>query len=177
MSPVRGEGGGGGVAGVSANEYSCAHHVTWSPNKLWSLPSYFNLTPHTLQSHPAWIRVLDQLSFCIKSRARLFVAEFADEKPHEKCYTSCLKKTICVGLAISQGNLYSPAPYALPHIHTALKNFFIFWGGRVSMLAFLYSYSSTRSVSIFSLRKLHTPPAGTPLNSVSLLSASASVRC
>jgi hypothetical protein len=26
---------------VSANEYSCAHHVTWSPNKLWrSIPPY-----------------------------------------------------------------------------------------------------------------------------------------
>jgi hypothetical protein len=30
-----GGGGGGGVAaGVSANEYSCEHHVTWNPNKL-----------------------------------------------------------------------------------------------------------------------------------------------
>ncbi len=27
-------GGEGGGCGVSANEYSCAHHVTWSPNKL-----------------------------------------------------------------------------------------------------------------------------------------------
>jgi hypothetical protein len=27
--------GGGGSCGVSANEYTCAHHVTWSPNKLW----------------------------------------------------------------------------------------------------------------------------------------------
>jgi hypothetical protein len=26
---------GGGGCGVSANEYGCAHHVTWSPNKLW----------------------------------------------------------------------------------------------------------------------------------------------
>jgi hypothetical protein len=29
---MRGE---GGSCGVSANEYSCTHHVTWSPNKLW----------------------------------------------------------------------------------------------------------------------------------------------
>jgi hypothetical protein len=29
------------VVGVSANQYSCAHHVTWSPNKLWR--SIFNL--------------------------------------------------------------------------------------------------------------------------------------
>jgi hypothetical protein len=28
-----GVGGGGGGSGVSANEYSCAHHVTWRPNK------------------------------------------------------------------------------------------------------------------------------------------------
>ncbi len=26
-------GGRGGSCGVSANEYSCAHHLTWSPNK------------------------------------------------------------------------------------------------------------------------------------------------
>ncbi len=32
-----------GVAGVPANEYSCAHHVTWSPNKLWRSNSIFNL--------------------------------------------------------------------------------------------------------------------------------------
>ncbi len=30
-----------GGCGVSANENSCAHHVTWSPNKLWR--SIFNL--------------------------------------------------------------------------------------------------------------------------------------
>jgi hypothetical protein len=29
--------------GVSANEYSCAHHVTWSPNKLRRSNSIFNL--------------------------------------------------------------------------------------------------------------------------------------
>jgi hypothetical protein len=29
--------------GVSANEYSCAHHVTWSPNKLWRSTSIFNI--------------------------------------------------------------------------------------------------------------------------------------
>jgi hypothetical protein len=32
-----------GGCGVSANEYSCAHHVTWSPNKLWRSTSIFNL--------------------------------------------------------------------------------------------------------------------------------------
>ncbi len=35
--------GGGGGCGVSANEYSCAHNVTWSPNKLWRSTSIFNL--------------------------------------------------------------------------------------------------------------------------------------
>ncbi len=35
--------GGMGGCGVSANEYSCAHHVTWSPNKLWGSTSIFNL--------------------------------------------------------------------------------------------------------------------------------------
>jgi hypothetical protein len=29
--------------GVPASEYSCAHHVTWSPNTLWRSTSIFNL--------------------------------------------------------------------------------------------------------------------------------------
>ncbi len=33
----------GGSCGVLANEYSCAHHVTWSPNKLWRSTFIFNL--------------------------------------------------------------------------------------------------------------------------------------
>jgi hypothetical protein len=33
----------GGSFGVSANEYSCANHVTWSPNELWRSTSIFNL--------------------------------------------------------------------------------------------------------------------------------------
>jgi hypothetical protein len=33
----------GGSCGVSANDYSCAQHVTWSPNKLWSSTAIFNL--------------------------------------------------------------------------------------------------------------------------------------
>ncbi len=36
---MRGKGGGG--CEVSANENSCAHHVTWSPNKLWRSNSIF----------------------------------------------------------------------------------------------------------------------------------------
>jgi hypothetical protein len=37
---MRGE---GGRCGVSANEDSCAHQVTWTPNKLWRSTSIFNL--------------------------------------------------------------------------------------------------------------------------------------
>jgi hypothetical protein len=40
----------GGGCGVSANEYSCAHHVTWSPNKLWRSTSIFNLCLY----HRSW---------------------------------------------------------------------------------------------------------------------------
>jgi hypothetical protein len=43
---MRGE---GGSFGVSANEHSCAHHVTWSPNKLWRSVSIFNLCFHPCQ--------------------------------------------------------------------------------------------------------------------------------
>ncbi len=43
---MRGE---GGSFGVSANEYSCAHHATWSPNKLWRSISIFNLCFHPCQ--------------------------------------------------------------------------------------------------------------------------------
>ncbi len=39
---MRGEGGSCGVS-LSANEYSCAYHVTWNPNKLWRSTSIFNL--------------------------------------------------------------------------------------------------------------------------------------
>ncbi len=34
---------GGGSCGVSANEYSYVHHVTWRQNKLWRSNSIFNL--------------------------------------------------------------------------------------------------------------------------------------
>ncbi len=37
-------GGREGVCGVSANEYSCSHHVIWSPNKLWRSNSILYLT-------------------------------------------------------------------------------------------------------------------------------------
>jgi hypothetical protein len=35
--------GGGGCGVSSANEYSCAHHVTWRPNKLWRYNFLFDL--------------------------------------------------------------------------------------------------------------------------------------
>ncbi len=50
---MRGEGARGGVpsCGVSANEYSCAHHVTWSPNKLQRfLPPYLTYDNSKLQN-------------------------------------------------------------------------------------------------------------------------------
>jgi hypothetical protein len=37
----------GGSCGFSANEYNCAHHVTWSPNKLST--SIFNLWKHRIK--------------------------------------------------------------------------------------------------------------------------------
>jgi hypothetical protein len=49
---VRGMGGGGGLR-VSANEYSCAHHVTLSPNKLWRSNSIFNLWVHPMHPPPS----------------------------------------------------------------------------------------------------------------------------
>jgi hypothetical protein len=42
-SQCGGMGGGGGCGVSAANEYSWAHHVTWSPNKLWRSTSIFNL--------------------------------------------------------------------------------------------------------------------------------------
>jgi hypothetical protein len=42
MSPNAGAWGWG--SGVSANENSCAHHVTWIQNKLWRFNSVFNRT-------------------------------------------------------------------------------------------------------------------------------------
>ncbi len=46
---MRGEGG-LRTCGVSANENSCADHVTWSPNTLWRFDSIFNLWRHPLTS-------------------------------------------------------------------------------------------------------------------------------
>ncbi len=44
MSQNAGGGEGGGLrCGVSGNEYSYAHHVTWSPNILWRSNFIFNL--------------------------------------------------------------------------------------------------------------------------------------
>jgi hypothetical protein len=51
---MRGRGGGVWSCGVSANENSCAHHATWSPNKLWRSNSIFNLW----RSHPQFAKSL-----------------------------------------------------------------------------------------------------------------------
>ncbi len=40
---------------VSANEYSCAHHLTWSPNKPWRSNSIFNIW-YTLYS--CWLNTI-----------------------------------------------------------------------------------------------------------------------
>ncbi len=40
-----------GSCGVSANDYSCANHVPWSPNKLWRSTSIFNLCCAAKPSH------------------------------------------------------------------------------------------------------------------------------
>jgi hypothetical protein len=47
-----------GSCGVSANEYSCAHHVTWSPNKLWRSTPYLTLCrrPSLTYSSCSWLR-------------------------------------------------------------------------------------------------------------------------
>jgi hypothetical protein len=51
---MRGE---GGNCGVSANEYSFAHHVTWSPNKLWraTVPPYFTYGYSTPIQYCWWV--------------------------------------------------------------------------------------------------------------------------
>ncbi len=54
----------GGACGVSANEYSCEYHVTWSPNKLWRSTSIFNLWAQCLQFVKPWDIFIDKsLSF------------------------------------------------------------------------------------------------------------------
>ncbi len=45
--------GGGGGGGVSANEYSCAQTVTWSPYKFWSSPSQLMIKTLTNQPQPS----------------------------------------------------------------------------------------------------------------------------
>jgi hypothetical protein len=42
----------GGSCGILANEYSCVHHVTWSPNKLWRTTSIFSLCLPPFETAP-----------------------------------------------------------------------------------------------------------------------------
>jgi hypothetical protein len=60
-SKCGGIGGGGRGCRVSANEYSCAHHVTWSPNKLRRSIYIFNLCPPPPVMRRIWMTV-DELS-------------------------------------------------------------------------------------------------------------------
>jgi hypothetical protein len=70
---MRGE---GVSCGFLANEYSCAHHVTWSPNKLWRSNSIFYLCfnernvcfPDTVAR---WAIFLLHISFYISSKRSL----------------------------------------------------------------------------------------------------------
>jgi len=50
--------GGFAACGVSANEYSCAHHVTWSPNKL--LRS--TILPTSILTY-MFVKITDKLQF------------------------------------------------------------------------------------------------------------------
>ncbi len=51
-SYMRPNAGGLGGFGVSANEYSCVHHVTLSLNKLWRSTSIFNLWCYVSATKP-----------------------------------------------------------------------------------------------------------------------------
>jgi hypothetical protein len=58
---------GEGGCGVSANEYSCALHVTWSPNKLWRSTTI----PNAILKYKMLLNPLTEVS--IVSSTRLFV--------------------------------------------------------------------------------------------------------
>ncbi len=49
-----------GSCGVSANENSCAHRVTWSPNKLWRSPPYLTYDQQVLLYDSLWGRYSTQ---------------------------------------------------------------------------------------------------------------------
>jgi hypothetical protein len=72
---MRGDGGEGGSCGVSANEYSCAHHVTWSPYKLWRSTSIFNLCL--------------QHSGQVESRLRYIISYIGKEKKKKEAQLKC----------------------------------------------------------------------------------------
>ncbi len=65
---------GGGGCRVSANENRCAHHVTWSPNKLWRSNYIFNPWP---QISNCYLNTVDGIGHkhdgqCRNARARIF---------------------------------------------------------------------------------------------------------
>jgi hypothetical protein len=62
---------------VSANEYSCAHHVTWSPNKPWGFNSIFNLyyfLPIENQSHMVKITFRHEREKILNCLRKFFLA-------------------------------------------------------------------------------------------------------
>ncbi len=73
-------GGGGGLrCGISANEYSCAHHVTWSPNNFGDLTPYLTYASHLADNYSATPYPLSLRFFYIKSSSsmlRSFDAHF-----------------------------------------------------------------------------------------------------
>ncbi len=86
---------------ASANEKSCAHHVTWSPNKLWRSNSIFNLS-HAV---PFWFSVKGKPKLAVKNtnfvvkeenelniillRANVFLRKFQmDKNPSAALLTS-----------------------------------------------------------------------------------------
>ncbi len=60
-----------GCCWISANKYSCVHHMTWSPNKLWRSNSIFNPILHTvwLDNHALILKRNTEINYFVeKSR-------------------------------------------------------------------------------------------------------------
>ncbi len=91
---MRGE---GGSCGVSANEYSCAHHVTWSPNILWRSNSIFNLWLYVSHSPSP---VVSPLPLCS------YVQYVCPPPPHLPiCPSSCSGGRSCGNILVGRGRV------------------------------------------------------------------------
>jgi hypothetical protein len=87
-SQLRGEGGG---CGVSANEYSCAHHVTWSPNKLWRSTCIFVPTGILPSFQPIGDSIRSPIGWLCQSRSVLPTGTlFSAYQPIKGCLYVCL---------------------------------------------------------------------------------------